>query len=498
MRDPAAVVKAYDIRGVVDEELDEELAERFGAAFTAMVQEPEVVVGHDMRHSSPRLTRAFVRGVLGQGRDVVRIGLASTDMLSYASASLGRPGAMITASHNPPEYNGIKLCHAHAAPFGWDTGLRELLETARTPPTWPAARTGTARDHPMLAAYRDHLLALAAPDAAPVRRVTAVVEAGGGMAGLTVPAVLAALPVDVIPLNFAVDGVFPHPDADPMKPRYTAALRALVREARADVGFAFDGDADRCVVVDEHGETVPASAVGVLLAGRALARQPGAAVVHSAVTSRSLAEEVTALGGRPVRSRVGHSYMKREMARHRAVLGVEHSAHYYFGEFWNADSGLLAALHVLAAMGATPTPVSALIDGRTRYTTLPETAVSVDDPDERLREVARAASIRPGTTCDWLDGLTVHRPDGAWFNIRPSNTEARGLLRFNVEAPDAAVARALRAEVLTLVETGHPAARDPSTPYAPSSPTAPTDLSTPPATPSAPAVPAQPRSAITP
>ncbi|MBT1099968.1 phosphomannomutase/phosphoglucomutase [Streptomyces sp. Tu10] len=481
MRDPAAVVRAYDIRGVVDEELDEELAERFGAGFVGLVDEPEVVVGHDMRHSSPRLAEAFVRGVLGQGRDVVRIGLASTDMLSYASAALGRPGAMITASHNPPEYNGIKLCRAHAAPVGWGTGLRTLLDDARTPPPAPAARTGTVRDRPMLAAYGDHLLSLAAPDGVPVRRVTAVVEAGGGMAGLTVPAVLGGLSVDVIPLNFTVDGTFPHPDADPMKPRYTAALRARVREARADVGFAFDGDADRCVVVDEHGETVPASAVGTLLAGRALARQPGAAVVHSVVTSRSLAEEVTVLGGRPVRSRVGHSYMKREMARHRAVLGVEHSAHYYFGDFWNADSGLLAALHVLAALSATPAPVSTLIDRRTRYTTLPETTIGIADPDERLREVARVASILPGNVCDWLDGLTVHRPDGAWFNLRPSNTESRGLLRLNVEAPDASAARSLRAEVLALVEAEAtpPAAPDPSASPAPRAPSASVSLTAP-------------------
>ncbi|MDF9808776.1 phosphomannomutase [Streptomyces sp. HB372] len=235
------------------------------------------------------------------------------------------------------------------------------------------------------------------------------------------------------------------------------------------------------MVVDEHGETVPASAVGTLLAGRALARQPGAAVVHSVVTSRSLAEEVTVLGGRPVRSRVGHSYMKREMARHRAVLGVEHSAHYYFGDFWNADSGLLAALHVLAALSATPAPVSTLIDRRTRYTTLPETTIGVADPDERLREVARVASILPGNVCDWLDGLTVHRPDDAWFNLRPSNTESRGLLRLNVEAPDASAARSLRAEVLALVEAEAtpPAAPDPSASPAPRAPSASVSLTTP-------------------
>ncbi|MPY58633.1 phosphohexomutase domain-containing protein, partial [Streptomyces spongiae] len=454
MRDVAAVVKAYDIRGVVGEELDEDLAETFGACFARLVPEDEVVVGHDMRASSPGLADAFIRGVLGQGSDVLRIGLAGTDMVSYASGVLGRPGAMITASHNPPRYNGIKLCRAYAEPIGWDTGLRTLLHMARGPRARPPrAGTGQVRDQPVLAGYRDHLLALAAPDTAPVRQITAVVEAGGGMAGLTAATVLGALPVDVIPLNFGVDGDFPQPDADPMRPGYTAALRDRVRVARADVGFAFDGDADRCVVVDERGETVAPSAVGALLAERALAREPGAAVVHSAVTSRSLPHAVTALGGHAVRSRVGHSYMKREMARTRAVLGVEHSAHYYFGQFWNADSGLLAALHVLAALGATHQPVSQLVSRRTPYITLPETAIRVAEPDARLREVARAAGARPDTTCDWLDGLTVRRADGAWFNLRPSNTESRGLLRLNVEARDEHTATSLRAEVLDIVET---------------------------------------------
>ncbi|ATL25031.1 Phosphomannomutase [Streptomyces formicae] len=468
MRDPAAVVKAYDIRGVVDDELDEGLAQTFGACFARLVPEPEVVVGHDMRASSPRLARAFIRGVRGQGSDVVRIGLASTDMVSYASAALARPGAMITASHNPPHYNGIKLCRAHAEPIGWDTGLSTLLRMARTatPGPGPTVRAGDVRDHPVLLGYRDHLLALAVPDAAPRRRVTAVVEAGGGMAGLTVPAVLGALPVEVIGLNFAVDGNVPQPDSDPMKPGYTVELRARVREMGADVGFAFDGDADRCVVVDERGETVPPSAVGALLAERALAREPGAAVVHSAVTSQSLVEAVNALGGRTTRSRVGHSYMKREMARHRAVLGVEHSGHYYFRDFWNADSGLLAALHVLAASVATAVPVSELIRRRTRYTTLPETAVRVGDPEERLHEVARVAGARADTTCDWLDGLTARRGDGAWFNLRPSQTESRGLLRLNVEALDAQTARCLRAEVLALLEEAAPS-RPSVPPHAP-------------------------------
>ncbi|MEV5887117.1 phosphomannomutase/phosphoglucomutase [Streptomyces sp. NPDC052020] len=458
MREPTGVVKAYDIRGVVDEELDERLVEVFGACFARLAQARAVVLGHDMRPSSPRLAEAFTRGVLGQGADLVHVGQVSTDMLYYASGALGLPGAMITASHNPPHCNGVKLCRAHAVPVGWETGLRSLRDMARRGLPPRSAVTGRLRHLTVLDDYRRHLLRLAGPMGG--HRLRVVVDAQNGMAGLTAPAVLDGLVRELIPLNCHLNGRFPHEDADPMKPGRTDALRDEVRRTGADLGLVFDGDADRCVVVDETGRTVSPSALGALLAVRELARRPGSAVVHGAAVSRAVPETVTGHGGRPVRCRVGHTYVKQAMADAQAVLGIEHSAHYYFRDFWNADSGMLAALHVLATVSAEGGPVSRLARRHAPYAAAPETTVPADDPAERLAAVESAFAGR-ASHVDRLDGLTVHLPDGAWFNLRPANTENHGLLRLNVEAADASTATALHAEILTLTAaSSRPSAAD--------------------------------------
>ena len=445
MKDPSEVVRTYDIRGVVGEQLDAPLLRVFGACFARLTGARTVLVGHDMRPSSPGLAEAFAEGVLDQGVDVTHIGRVSTDMLSYASGALGLPGAMITASHNPPRYNGVKLSRAGAVPMGWDTGLRTLLRMAEDGGPAPVGR-GVLRTREVLGDYREHLLGQVDP--AGMRPLRVAVEALNGMAGLTVPEVLGALPVEIVPLGFGVDGAFPHSDADPLRPENTRVLGAAVRSRRADLGLVFDGDADRCVVVDERGEVVPPSLVGTFLALRVLAGEPGATIVHSAVTSRALTEAVAAHGGRTVRARVGHVFMREAMIASGAALGVEHSGHYYFRGLWHADSGLLAALHVLTLAGTDGRPVSRIAEACRRYVSLPETNLPGAEPERRLERVARAFT-GTGTT-DRLDGLTVDLPDGSWFNLRPSQTEDPAPLRLNVEAPTAEAAWALRARVASL------------------------------------------------
>ncbi len=442
MADLSAIVKAYDIRGVVGDGIDEPVVRALGAALARLVRDEAraVVVGRDMRPSSPALARAFADGVTGQGLDVVDIGLASTDQLYFASGSLDLPGAMFTASHNPARYNGIKLCRAGAVPIGQGTGLDAIRDDAQTGvPDGPGGGTVTARD--VLADYAAHLHGLVA---APQRPLRVVVDAGNGMAGHTVPAVLAHL--DVVPLYFELDGTFPHHEANPLDPANLVDLQKAVLAEGADLGLAFDGDADRCFVVDERGEAVSPSAVTALVAVRALAQHPGATIIHNCITSRAVPELVREHGGTPVRTRVGHSFIKARMAETGAVFGGEHSAHYYFRDFWRADSGMLAALHVLAALGEADRPLSELMAGYERYAASGEINSTVSDVPGRVAAV-RAAYAR--AEFDELDGLTASLPDGSWFNLRPSNTEP--LLRLNVEAADAAAVAALRDDVLAIV-----------------------------------------------
>ncbi|MBK0870817.1 MAG: phosphomannomutase/phosphoglucomutase [Saccharopolyspora sp.] len=447
MRDLSEIVKAYDIRGVVDEQLDADSVREIGAAFTRLVGGPAVIVGHDMRESSPRLAAAFAEGVTGQGVDVISIGLASTDLLYFASGTLELPGAMFTASHNPARYNGIKLCRSGAAPVGQDSGLSEIQElVAHGVPEFLGAK-GSATERGMVADYANFLRELV--DLRGVRPLKIVVDAGNGMAGHTVPTVFEDLPIEVVPLYFELDGTFPNHEANPLDPANLVDLQAKVREVGADAGLAFDGDADRCFVVDENADPVAPSAITALVAVRELAKEPGATVIHNLITSNAVPEIVAEHGGEPMRTRVGHSFIKQTMAETGAIFGGEHSAHYYFREFWKADSGMLAALHVLAALGGQDGPLSALMADYSRYAASGEINSTVQDPDGRLRAVAETYRDRNGARIDELDGLTVELADGAWFNLRPSNTEP--LLRLNVEAPDAAAVAALRDEVLAVV-----------------------------------------------
>ncbi|GAA3244764.1 phosphomannomutase/phosphoglucomutase [Pseudonocardia petroleophila] len=447
MSDLSAVIKAYDIRGVVGEGIDEPTVRAIGAALARLLRSEDaatraVVVGHDMRDSSPGLAAAFAAGVTDQGLDVVHIGLASTDQLYFASGRLGLPGAMFTASHNPARYNGIKLCRAGATPIGQDTGLSAIRAAVEQGvPDGPGGGSETRRD--VLADYAAYLRELV--DLSASRPLRVVVDAGNGMGGHTVPAVLSA-PIDVVPLYFELDGTFPNHEANPLEPANLVDLQKAVVAEGADLGLAFDGDADRCFVVDERGEPVSPSAITALVAVRALAVDPGSTVIHNLITSLAVPEIVAEHGGTAVRTRVGHSFIKQTMAETGAVFGGEHSAHYYFRDFWKADSGMLAALHVLAALGESGGTASDLMRAYERYAASGEVNSTVADVPGRIAAVREAYA---DAELDELDGLTVSLPDRSWFNLRPSNTEP--LLRLNVEAADEAAVARLRDEVLAIV-----------------------------------------------
>lgn len=448
--DLSQLVKAYDVRGVVPDQWDEPLAELFGAAFVQVTGAHAIVIGHDMRPSSPGLSRAFARGAAARGADVTEIGLCSTDQLYYASGALGLPGAMFTASHNPAQYNGIKMCRAGAAPVGQDTGLAEIRGLAET---WldsgaPAsdATPGTITRRETLDDYAAYLRSLV--DLTSIRPLKVVVDAGNGMGGHTVPTVFSGLPLQLVPMYFELDGTFPNHEANPLDPANIVDLQKRVREEGADLGLAFDGDADRCFVVDERGEPVSPSAITALVAARELDKRGGGTVIHNLITSSSVPEVVREHGGTPVRTRVGHSFIKAEMATSGAIFGGEHSAHYYFRDFWNADTGMLAALHVLAALGGQDGPLSGLVAEYDRYVGSGEINSTVDDQAARMAAVRAAYEGREGVTLDELDGLTVTFGE-TWFNVRPSNTEP--LLRLNAEARDEATMTRVRDEVLKII-----------------------------------------------
>ncbi|MGI8697261.1 MAG: phosphomannomutase/phosphoglucomutase [Mycobacteriales bacterium] len=454
MVDLSGIVKAYDIRGVVPEQLNDEVARAVGAAFVLLTKAPKIVTAHDMRESSVPLSRAFAEGAIGQGADVVEAGLGSTDTLYFASGSLDLPGAMFTASHNPARYNGIKLCRAGASPVGQDTGLAEIRSMVEAGIQAPDGGAGTVETRDLLPDYAAYLRSLV--DLSGIRPLTVVIDAGNGMAGHTAPSVLGAaalpaLPLTIVPMYFELDGSFPNHEANPLDPANIVDLRARVREVGADIGLAFDGDADRCFVVDERGEPVSPSTVTALVATRELARHPGSSVIHNLITSHAVAEIVREHGGTPIRTRVGHSFIKAEMARTGAVFGGEHSAHYYFRDFWRADTGMLAAMHVLAALGEQERPLSELTGEFSRYAASGEINSTVDDQAGRVRAVAERFGAVDGAVVDELDGLTIDLPDGSWFNVRASNTEP--LLRLNVEAADDARVARLRDDVLSVIGT---------------------------------------------
>jgi len=446
VRDLSSIVKAYDVRGVVPDQIDAEVARALGAAFARVTAATAFAIGYDMRPSSPELSAAFADGVTSQGADVVLIGLASTDELYFASGHLDMAGAMFTASHNPAQYNGIKLCRAGASPVGNDSGLVEVRELAEQgiPPYVGTPGRVTKKD--VLADYAAYLRSLV--DLRANRHLTVVVDAGNGMGGHTVPEVLAGLPVELIPMYFELDGTFPNHEANPLDPANLVDLQAKVRAVGADIGLAFDGDADRCFVIDEKGDPVSPSAVTALVAVRELAKEPGATVIHNLITSRAVPEIVTEHGGKPVRTRVGHSYIKAEMARTGAIFGGEHSAHYYFRDFWKADTGMLAALHVLSALAEQKLPLSKLAADYERYVASGEINSTVIDQQAAVQVVRTSFTGRSGVQVEDFDGMTVSGPDW-WFNLRASNTEP--LLRLNVEAPTEERMVGLRDEVLAMV-----------------------------------------------
>ncbi|AQQ14549.1 Phosphomannomutase/phosphoglucomutase [Corynebacterium glaucum] len=437
------VIKAYDIRGVVGETIDEAFVRDAGAAFAHILREEgerRIAVGYDMRPSSPALAAAFAEGATAQGLDVIDLGLTSTDELYFAAGTLNCAGAMFTASHNPAQYNGIKLCRAGATPVSTDTGLARMKQLLIDGiPAYEGGQGGVDRQD-LLPDYAKFLR-----DLVPVSRpLTIAVDAANGMAGLTVPAVLGDM--DVRGLYFELDGTFPNHEANPLDPKNLVDLQRFTVEQGADIGLAFDGDADRCFVVDEKGNPVSPSAITALIATRTLEQHPGATIIHNLITSHAVPEIVTELGGTPVRTRVGHSYIKAEMAQRQALFGGEHSAHYYFAEFFNADSGLVAALHVLAALAEQDQPLSELMAEFDRYEASGEINSEVADQDAATQRVLDAFADRTAEI-DRLDGVTVQLADTpAWFNVRASNTEP--LLRLNVEASTREEVDALVAEIL--------------------------------------------------
>ena len=446
MSDLDQIFKAYDVRGVVPDELDEDVAEAIGAAFVRLTGAKTIVTLHDMRTSSPPLAEALGRGAAAQGADVIHGGLGSTDMVYYASGALDMPGAMITASHNPARYNGIKLCKAGAKPVGIETGLAEIKAMVEAGVPGYDGPPGSVTSRDLLPGYAEYLKKLV--DISGIRPLKVVVDAGNGMAGHTVPRVFEGLPITLVPLYFELDGTFPNHEANPIDPANLRDLQKAVKDNKADIGLAFDGDADRCFVVDERGEIVSPSVLAAMIATRELAREPGATVIHNLITSRAVPELISEHGGTPVRTRVGHSFIKAKMAETNAVFGGEHSGHFYFRDFWFADSGMLAALHTLAALGHDDRPLSVMLNDFSRYVASGEINSEVADQAAATAKVRNAFSERSGVTVDELDGLTVGADDW-WFNIRPSNTEP--LLRLNVEAATAEKMAAVRDEVLGLV-----------------------------------------------
>ena len=445
-----AVIKAYDVRGVVGEDIDENFVRDTGAAFAAILREEgenTVAVGHDMRPSSPSLARAFAEGVTSQGLNVTLLGLTSTDELYYAAGSLECAGAMFTASHNPAKYNGIKLCRAGAVPVGQETGLGKIKQMLIEGTPEYTGTEGAIAEQEILAGYADFLRKLVPlEDSKPL---VVAVDAANGMGGHTVPAVFDGLPFEVRDLYFELDGTFPNHEANPLDPKNLVDLQKFTVEQKADIGLAFDGDADRCFVVDEKGQPVSPSAICALVAGRYLDKFPGATIIHNLITSKTVPELIKEKGGTPVRTRVGHSFIKAQMAEHKAAFGGEHSAHYYFQEFWNADSGMLAAMHVLATLGQSDKPLSELMAEYSRYEASGEINSTVEDQKAATQAVLDELADKIESV-DELDGVTVElKGTEAWFNVRASNTEP--LLRLNVEAKTADEVQAIVDEVLAII-----------------------------------------------
>ena len=444
------IIKAYDIRGLVKNEVTPDFSFSLGIAFAKFLEterEPAtIVVGEDMRLSSAPLADAFSDGATSQGMDVIRIGLASTDMLYFASGKLNLPGVMFTASHNSAKYNGMKLCKSGARPIGQESGLvkiRKLIEEGVPISNRPV---GSVRKQDLLNDYVDYLIARFPRNTFKKRKLKVVIDAGNGMAGFTAPAVMQRLNVDLTPMYFELDGDFPNHEANPIEPENLKALQKKVKKEKADIGLAFDGDADRCFLIDENGDLVNPSALTCLIAARELKANPGSTIIYNLISSKAVSEVITEKGGNALRSRVGHSYIKTLMAESGAVFGGEHSGHFYFEDFWGADSGMLAALYALAELMATPKSLSTLLEPYIRYVSSGEINSKVKDANKSIQLVKD--KYQDKYEVDELDGLTV-TAENWWFNLRPSNTEP--LLRLNVEADTQKQMAEIRDTVLNLI-----------------------------------------------
>ena len=439
------IFKAYDVRGVVPDELDASIARRIGAAFAVWTNLPAILLGRDSRISSPELAAAITEGATSVGVNVVDLGLASTDLVYFASGSLDLPAVMLTASHNPKNYNGLKFCMPGARPVGEDSGLREIRAIVERGDIPPAATKGTVSQRDLLAPYTEHVLSFV--DVAAMRPMTVAVDTANGMGGLVVPAVMARLPVTLHHLYAELDGTFPNHPADPLDPENQKDLKAAVLEHHADVGLAFDGDADRVFLVDEKAEDVSGSLLTALVARAMLRQEPGAKIVHNLICSWIVPESIRAEGGVPIRTRVGHSFIKQVMAETGAIFGGEHSGHYYFRKNYRADSGLIAAVVAMGELSSAGEPLSDVLAPFRKYFDSGEINSRVDDPKAKVEQIA--AALVDGRQ-DRLDGLTVEYPDW-WFNVRPSNTEP--LLRLNVEATTAELLARKTAMMLDLIRS---------------------------------------------
>ncbi len=433
-----SIFKAYDIRGLAPEQLTTEAARAIGIGFADFAQVPAIAVGHDCRLTSPALSDAVIEGITSRGTDVVYLGEITTDMLYYYSGAEDLPGLVITASHNPPEYNGMKLCLAGAAPVGADTGLEEIKAIALDPqPT--SAVVGSVAERDALAGYVDHLFSIVDVDTFQPMRVA--IDGGNGMAGVAVPEVFSRTPADVIGLYLEPDGTFPNHPADPLRPENLVDLQAVMEKEKPSLGIAFDGDADRAFFVDDQGVALPGSTTTAIIADWFLKREPGAKVVHNLICSKAVPETVRAAGGEPIRTRVGHSYIKQVMKETGAIFGGEHSAHFYFRDNYRADSGILASLVLLQIMSEDGRPLSEIRMDYEPYAQSGEVNFKVDSKADAVAAVEVA--FAPGVP-DRLDGLTVDLGD-RWLNLRPSNTEP--VLRLNVEAPTAQDVAAIVSQV---------------------------------------------------
>ena len=441
--DLSNIIKAYDVRGIVPDELDSHKAERIGAAFASFVDADEVIVGHDCRVSSPAIRDALITGIIGQGVNVRLIGEIPTDMLYFASGALGLPGVVITASHNPGNYNGLKFCQPGAAPIGRESGLEDIRHMAERGLT-PTPRSGAVTTEDLRTGYVDHVLSATGADSISALRVA--IDGGNGMAGAVLPAVFERIDASMIPLYLEPDGTFPNHPADPLRPENLVDLTALVVSESPDLGVAFDGDADRAFFIDDNGDPLPGSTTTAIIAEWFLRTHPGSSIVHNLICSKAVSERVVSLGGTPVRTKVGHSYIKQVMAESDAIFGGEHSGHYYFRDNYRADSGIMAMLVLLRVLSDSGSKLSELRKEYEPYAQSGEINFVVADTATADRAVAEAFSDHDS---DRLDGLTVDMGD-RWFNVRPSNTEP--VLRLNVEAPDARAVSELVARVGAIIE----------------------------------------------